>query len=61
MPKAGRGLQFGVVVTLKEMNGVNRIDDFIKLCMVRGWLVNRIDVTNQLDVYNIAEEEIEFE
>lgn len=60
-PKAGRGLQFGVVVTLKEMNGVNRIDDFIKLCMVRGWLVNRIDVQNQIDVYNKAEEEIEFE
>lgn len=60
-PKAGRGLQFGVVVTLKEMNGVNRIDDFIKLCMVRGWLVNRIDIQNQIDVYSKAEEEIEFE
>lgn len=60
-PKAGRGLQFGVVVTLKEMNGVNRIDDFIKLCMVRGWIVNRIDIQNQIDVYSKAEEEIEFE
>lgn len=54
-PKAGRGLQFGVVMTLKEMNGVNRIDEFIKLCMVRGWLVNRIDVQNQIDVYIKAE------
>lgn len=61
MPKAGRGLHFGVVVTLKEMNGVNRIDDFIKLCMVRGWLVNEINVQNQIDIYNKAEEEIEFE
>ncbi|MCI9478623.1 MAG: S8 family peptidase [Lachnospiraceae bacterium] len=60
-PKAGRGLHFGVVVTLKEMNGVNRIDDFIKLCMVRGWLVNEIDVQNQIDIYNKAEEEIVFE
>ncbi len=60
-PKAGRGLQFGVVVTLKEMNGVNRIDDFIKMCMVRGWLVNRLDVSNQFNVYNKAEEEIDFE
>lgn len=59
--KAGRGLQFGVVVTLKEMNGVNRIDDFIKMCMVRGWLVNRLDVDNQFDVYHKAEEEIDFE
>lgn len=58
--KNGRGLSFGVVVTLKEMNGENRIDDFIKLCMVRGWIVNRIDVENQIDIYNKAEEEIEF-
>ena len=60
-PKAGRGLQFGVVVTLKEMNGVNRIDEFIKLCMVRGWIVNPIDIQNQIDIYSKAEEEIEFE
>ena len=58
--KNGRGLSFGVVVTLKEMNGENRIDDFIKLCMVRGWIVNRIDIENQIDIYNKAEEEIEF-
>lgn len=58
--KNGRGLSFGVVVTLKEMNGENRIDDFIKLCMMRGWIVNRIDVENQIDIYNKAEEEIEF-
>jgi len=59
--KEGRGLQFGVVITLKEMKGVNRIDEFIKLCMVRGWLVNRLDVNNQIDVYLKAEEEIELE
>jgi len=58
--KNGRGLQFGVVVTLKEMYGNNRIDDFIKLCMMRGWIVNRIDIDNQIDIYNKAEEEIEF-
>lgn len=54
-------LPFGVVVTLKEMNGVNRIDDFVKMCMARGWLVNQLDVQNQLDVYAKAEEEIVFE
>lgn len=54
-------LQFGVVVTLKEMNGVNRIDDFVKMCLARGWLVNRLDIENRLDVYAKAEEEIEFE
>ncbi len=53
-------LRFGVVVTLKEMNGINRIDDFIKMCMARGWLVNKLDVENQLDIYAKAEEEIIF-
>lgn len=60
-PKAGRGLRFGVVVTLREMYGENRIDDFIKMCMLRGWVVNRLDVHTQIDVYTKAEEEITFE
>ena len=57
----GKGLQFGVVVTLKEMNGKNRIDSFIKLCMMRGWIVNQVDVHNRFDVYVKAEEELTFE
>lgn len=60
-PNAGKGLQFGVIVTLYEMNGVNRINEFIKMCMMRNWLVNTVDIQNQMDVYNIAEEEIELE
>ena len=60
-PKAGRGLRFGVVVTLREMNGVNRIDDFIKMCMMRGWIVSRLDVHAQLDIYAKAEEDVIFE
>ena len=54
-------LPFGVVVTLKEMNGVNRMDEFIKLCMTRGWLVNQLDVENRLDIYAKSEEEIVFD
>jgi len=56
-----RSTPFGVVITLKEMNGVNRIDDFIKLCMVRGWMVNRVDVDNRVDIYSKAEENITFD
>ncbi len=59
--KYGVGVKFGIVVTLKEIDGVNRIDDFIKNCSLRGWLVNKIDVESRIDIYNIAEEEIEFE
>lgn len=58
--KYGVGIKFGIVITLKEIDGVNRIDDFIKNCSLRGWLVNEIDVENRIDIYNIAEEEIEF-
>lgn len=60
-PRSKKSLPFGVVVTLKEMNGVNRIEDFKKLCMARGWLVAQLDVQNQLDIFQRAEEEIEFE
>ncbi len=60
-PQSKKSLPFGVVVTLKEMNGVNRIDEFKKLCMARGWLVTKLDVQNQIDVYLQAEEDIEFE
>lgn len=58
--KYGVGIKFGIVVTLKEIDGVNRIDEFIKNCFLRGWLVNKIDVENRIDIYNIAEEKIEF-
>lgn len=54
-------LNFGVVVTLKEINGINRIEDFIKACILRGWIVNRIDVQNQLNIYAAGQEEIHFE
>lgn len=60
-PRSKRSLPFGVVVTLKEMNGVNRIEEFKKLCMARGWLVSTLDVHNQVDIYQRAEEDIEFE
>lgn len=59
--KDGQGLPFGVVVTLKEINGVNRIEEFIQQCSFRGWLVNRINVVNRIDVFNKAEEELEFD
>ena len=59
--KKGVGLPFGVVVTLREMKGKDRYDDFIKLCSVRGWLVNKIDINNQIDVYIKSEEDIHLE
>lgn len=54
----GKNLKFGLVITLKEMNGVNRIRDFIRLCELRGWLVNRVDVESRVEIYNKAQESI---
>ena len=49
-PKDGVGLRFGVVVTLKEMYGVNRIEEFIRNCHL-----------NRIDIHEKVNEEIEFE
>lgn len=60
-PKDGMGIRFGVVVTLKEINGVNRIDEFIKNCTLNGWLVGKIDVQTRVDINKKVNEDIEFE
>lgn len=54
-------LNFGVVVTLREVNGVNRIQDFITACTLRGWIVNEINLENRLTLYNKNQEEITFD
>lgn len=56
-----KGLNFGVVITLREINGQNRIQDFVRACTLRGWIVTEIDVQNQLDIYNANQEDIQFE
>lgn len=56
-----KSIPFGIVVTLKEMNGENRIDDFIQQLSLRGWIVSKIDIQERINVYNQAEEEIEWE
>ena len=55
----GEGIKFGIVITLKEINGINRIDDFIRMCSLRKWLVTKVDVDNKIELYNKAEEEID--
>lgn len=56
-----KNLNFGLVITLKEINGVNRIDDFKKQCLFRGISVDEINIETIIDVYNKAEETIEFD
>ena len=59
--KDGLGLRFGIVITLREINGINRIDEFIRSCSLRGWIVNEIDVVNKIDIYKKLNETIKFD
>jgi len=59
--RRSNGVNFGLVITLKEINGVNRINDFIHQCELRGWLVNRIDINSRVEIYNRAQETIKFD
>ena len=51
-------LNFGVVITLRELNGRNRIQDFVTACTLRGWIVNEIDMQTRVEVYNSNQETV---
>lgn len=58
----GRNLPFGLVITLKEINGKNRIQEFMALCRAHvEWHVEELDVDNSVKIYNMAEEKVKFE
>lgn len=57
----GRNLDFGIVITLKNIKGENRIQEFENLCRLRGWLVTDVDVETQIEVYNQADTDIKWE
>lgn len=60
-PKDGENIKFGIVITLKELHEVNRIGEFIQMCSFNQWFVEEVSIENKLELYNEAENEIEFE
>ncbi len=54
-------VRFGLVVTLKEVNGVNRINDFIQKARLANWVVSEVNVDAQVDIYQKLQEEVKFE
>lgn len=56
-----RGINFGVIISLKHIKGENKIEDFIQNCQLKGWLVSKINVDNRIEIYNKAEQEIIFD
>ena len=58
---AGRPKEVAIYIVLKEIKGINRIEDFIRQAQLRNWLVKKVDVNTMIDIFNIAEEKIELE
>ncbi len=59
--KSGQGLHFGVVITLREISGVNRIAEFMQLCRANNWFVSEVDIHARVESYAKAEEDVEFD
>lgn len=53
--------RFGVVVTVHNLKGQNRIDTFMQQCSALGWIVERIEIDNELKIYEHSQVEVEFE
>lgn len=51
-------LNFGAVITLREIKNVNRIEDFKHSCLLRGYIVTELEVHNQIDIYESSQQEL---
>lgn len=56
--RSGVGLPFGIVVTLREIEGRNRIDEFIQGCRYRSWIVQRLNPDVQVKNHIAANSEV---
>lgn len=53
--------RFGVVVNIHNLKGENRIDTFMRQCSAIGWMVERVEIDNELKIYEHSQVEVEFE
>lgn len=60
---AGDGMRFGIVVTLRGMDGRNRYDEFKQHCQLQDepWIVEEIDINASIELYREADVDIDFE
>jgi hypothetical protein len=54
-------MNFGVVITLKEISGNDRFEDFVKACRLRGLIVNEVNIENRIELYKLSQSTIKFE
>ncbi len=60
---AGDGLRFGIVVTLRGMDGRNHFDEFKQNCQLQEepWIVEEIDMQTSVELYHEADVDIDFD
>lgn len=52
-------VKFGVIITLRAMDNVNRYNDFVDLCQMHHWIVNPVVPVIRAEAYQQAIGEIE--
>lgn len=57
----GFNVRFGIVVTLREMNGKNQIERFMQECRFNGWFVEELIAKEKVKLHEKLEERIKFE
>ena len=60
-PKDGESTKFAIVITLKEMFGKNRIQEFKFACRNEDIPVTSVNIEEQLNFYNKMEQELDLE
>lgn len=48
-------------MTLKNIKGENRIEEFKSACLIRGYIVKEIKIETNVDIYNLAQQDIDIE
>jgi len=58
---SGRGVAFALVVTLRELNGINRIHEFMQLRRANNWFVTEVDIHVRQEIFEKADEVLVFD
>lgn len=59
----GNGMRFGIVVTLRGMDGRNHYDEFKQNCQLQEepWIVEELDINTSIELYHEADVDIDFD
>lgn len=59
--KRPQSVKWGLVVTLRAIDGKNRYDEFVRACIINGWRVYSVSVENMVRVYNQSQVDVQFD